>query len=156
MQFWGRLLRTKPSPAIIHDHVNNFIEHGYPDDEREWSLEDRPQGKKSSGDRAAMVKQCEKCFYCHRPAPVCPQCGNVHEIKSREIETMAGEMKEMTRDEREAFRHEIQKRKKEEVRNAKSLESLIALGHSRGYQYPEAWAQKMFSLKNGGYRGKSR
>lgn len=156
MQFWGRMLRAKEKPATIHDHVNNFIEHGYPDDEREWSLEDRPQGKRSGSSGAAMVKQCERCFYCHRPAPQCPQCGNVYEIKSREIDEIDGELREMTKDERELFKRELQKRKKDEVRNAKSLESLIALGHARGYQHPEQWARIQYNLKNGGYRGKSR
>jgi len=55
MQFWGRMLRYKDYPVIINDHVNNHHEHGYPDDDREWTLADRVRKKRSESDEEATV-----------------------------------------------------------------------------------------------------
>jgi DNA repair protein RadD len=149
MQFWGRMLRAKPYPAIICDHVNNCIEHGFPDDEREWTLDDRKQGKKSDAERTVATKQCPQCFRVHHPAPVCVQCGHVYEVKSREIEMMEGELKEMTRAERDALKQESIKKRKMENSEAyrKGFDALVVLGRSRGYQYPEQWAAKLWTLR---------
>lgn len=149
MQFWGRMLRAKDYPAIICDHVNNCIEHGFPDDEREWSLEDRGQGKKASAERTIPTRQCPNCFRVHHPMPICPQCSHVYEIKSRTIEMMEGELKEMTKAEREAMKAQAMQIKKRENSEAykKGLEGLIALGKARGYKYPEGWASKMWTSR---------
>lgn len=157
LQFWGRLLRYKPKPAIINDHVNNWLEHGYPDDEREWTLEDKPQGKRSSS-AAGRTKQCERCFYCHRPLPACPNCGNIYEIKSRELENVDGELKEMTREERAELREYLKQKKKEESKqlrreeaSCRTLADLEALGESRGYA--PGWAIIRFNSRGRRYRG---
>jgi superfamily II DNA or RNA helicase len=139
MQYWGRMLRYKPHPAIIMDHVNNWQEHGLPCAERKWSLEDRNQGKKSS-ERVPPTRQCLQCFHIHTPSPTCPECGYVYIIKSREIEEVSGELEEI--DPKAA----ILERKKEQGR-AQSLEDLIAVGRSRGMKYPSAWASKVLSAR---------
>jgi DNA repair protein RadD len=96
MQFWGRMLRFKPYPAIINDHVNNYLDHQLPCSPRVWSLENREQKKKST-DRVPATRQCPACFYVHPPAPVCPDCGHVYVIKSREIDSVDGELQEIDR-----------------------------------------------------------
>lgn len=152
LQFWGRMLRAKDSPAIIYDHVNNCVEHGFPDDEREWSLEDRQQGKKASSERTIATRQCPNCFRVHHPAPICPQCNHVYEIKSREIESIDGELKEMTKARREAMKAEVQQQRNRENSEAykKGLDGLVALGRARGYNFPEAWASKMWTSRQRG------
>lgn len=94
MQFWGRVLRYKPYPAIINDHVNNYIEHLLPCFDRDWTLDER--SKKKAGEKVPATRQCPKCFYVHPPAPVCPNknppCGHVYEVKSREIEEAEGDL----------------------------------------------------------------
>jgi len=140
MQFWGRMLRAKDKPAVINDHVNNYREHGFPDTDREWTLKDRPQGKRASGERVELMKQCGNCYFAHRPALACPNCGHVYEIKSRELETVAGDLHEMTREEREAFKKKQVSDRKREQAMARTLPELIALGQRRGMSNPSAWA----------------
>lgn len=112
MQKWGRALRKKDEPALIFDHAGNAMRHGLPDDEREWSLQGRDK-KKGKGDetRVAPTKQCSggyrdeartgewmrPCYFTHRPAPRCPNCGAWYEIQSRVIEEVDGQLTEMKR-----------------------------------------------------------
>lgn len=97
LQWVGRMLRYKEKPAIFNDHVNNHVEHGFPDDEREWTLADRAQTKAASEERAIPTRSCLNCFYVHRPAPCCPECGYTYPIKSREIDEVDGELVEFDR-----------------------------------------------------------
>ncbi len=147
LQYWGRGLRYKPYPAMINDHVGNFIENGFPDTEREWQLEDREQGKRATGDRALPVKQCPSCFFCHRPAPICPNCGAIYEINSREIDEVAGELHEMSKEQREAIRMEGIKERKKEQGMARTYEELLALGIKRKMDKPAAWAHMIINSR---------
>lgn len=140
MQYWGRMLRYKDYPALIFDRVNNWQRHGLPCDEREWTLEDRVQSKKAS-DRATPTKQCDSCFHIHKPAPVCPECGNVYEIKSREIDEVEGELQEVSKADIEAARI----RERQEQGKADSLEGLIAIAKKKGYKNPTFWASKVMA-----------
>lgn len=79
--------------AIILDHVGNYARFGMPDDDRLWSLEKRKRNiKKEAAENAEKVKQCPECYYTFGAPPhgqpcVCPHCGYVFPVKSREIET---------------------------------------------------------------------
>lgn len=139
MQFWGRVLRYKLYRAIINDHVNNYIEHGLPCAEREWTLEDREQGTKGGGERAMPVKQCDRCFFVSRPSPQCPNCGNIHPIKSREVDEVDGELQM-------ADKNYIPKKLEQGM--ARDLDALIALGKKRNMQYPHKWAAHVMSARN--------
>ena len=58
--------------AVIIDHVGNYLRHGLPDDEREWSL----QPKKQKTECKVKVKTCPNCFaVVSSGKPVCPDCG---------------------------------------------------------------------------------
>ena len=139
MQFWGRMLRMKEYPAIINDHVNNWVEHGFPCTDRLWTLADRPQ-KKNKATETIATKRCDNCYHLHRPMPKCPECGFVYEIVSREIEEEDGELIEV--DPRKA----IIDRKKEQY-EAKDIDSLAAVGRKRGMKYPEKWAVKVMAAR---------
>ena len=60
--------------AIIIDHVGNYLRHGLPDGEREWTLEQK-DAKQTQKQRIG-VKSCPNC-HAVMPAttPVCPNCG---------------------------------------------------------------------------------
>ena len=117
------------------------MRHGFPDDDFEWSLSAREKKKRGGGGEATIaIKQCDKCFFVHRPAPACPNCGYVYEINYREIEEKEGDLGEI----------DVQRRrwaKKRELWSAKSLESLIELGKARGYKYPDQWAAKIWTAR---------
>lgn len=133
-QKWGRVLRMKEYPALIFDHANNFMEHnGLPDTPREWTLADRD--KKEKGEDTINVRQCEKCFYNFKPAPICPNCGHVLPIDSREIKTVEGELTEIQilAARRQRGREEYQ---------CETLEDWIALAKQRGHQ--TGWAYHRF------------
>lgn len=139
MQFWGRAMRYKPYKAIINDHVNNYIEHGLPCAEREWTLEDRLQGVKGGGEKAMPVSQCVFCYFVSRPSPQCPNCGKMREVKYREIEEVEGELQM-------ADKNYIPKKLEQGM--ARDLDALIAVGKKRGMQYPHKWAAHVLSARN--------
>lgn len=138
MQKYGRALRSKDYPAIILDHAGNASRHGLPDDPREWTLSDRDTGSRTGGDKADPVRQCEVCFFCHAPAPTCPECGFEYPIKSREIEEVDGDLSEVTSSPRKPT-------PAQEQGMAKSLDDLIRLGKLRGYKNPQIWAAKIMT-----------
>ena len=143
MQVWGRTLRMKDEPAIILDHVGNWQENGFPDDDREWTL-DGSKKRASSDEKAEPVRQCDiaggGCGFVHRPAPVCPNCGRVYPIQSREIEQVDGELEEIDR-------AAIVRERKQEQGHAQTLDDLIKVGAARGMKNPAGWARHVFNAR---------
>ena len=139
LQQVGRALRPCPgkTEAIILDHAGNSLIHGLPDDERDWSLDDREK-KKRAEKSEVPVRQCEECFYVYRPAPKCPQCGHAAQIKAREIEVVEGTLAEVKRAEA------VQKRR--EVGKASTLEDFLRIAHERGYK--PGWAHQMMRVRS--------
>lgn len=140
-QWWGRLLRKKDFPANIFDRVNNWTKHGFPCSDREWTLADREQSKKASAERTVPTRQCSQCFFVHTPSPICPECGHVYEIKSRDIDEMDGDLIEIDKDAMKT----IKKGARMEQGRAETLDDLIALGRRKGYKSPSAWAARVLA-----------
>ena len=94
--------------AVIIDHVGNYIRHGFPTQDREWSL-DKPLVKyKNSNDNGELkVRQCQVCFGTFPTAPVCPYCGTVYELTKEEIANIK--------------KIELQKIKEQEIMYARQL-----------------------------------
>lgn len=79
LQMVGRGLRPSPDKdhLVILDHTENWIYHGLPDEDREWSLEPMSLGHDS------WAIECPDCQHCFRPQPqeqkqliaTCPNCG---------------------------------------------------------------------------------
>ncbi|MGI4886119.1 MAG: DEAD/DEAH box helicase [Janthinobacterium lividum] len=144
LQKWGRVLRKKDFPAMIFDHAGNFKVHGFPDDDREWSLAGREKASyDADAESAVLNKQCEVCHFAHRPKPVCPNCGNVYPIQSREVEERDGDLMEV---DREAMR--VAQVKEAE----KKLAILINVAKSKGYKDPEVWAARKMTEEMAGRR----
>jgi DNA repair protein RadD len=73
LQMIGRVLRPFPGKraALIHDHAGNVMRHGFPDDERDYSLT-------ATSQRVRAVKTCPAChqmFGAIRDDGTCPKCG---------------------------------------------------------------------------------
>ena len=152
MQFWGRALRKKDKPAVIIDRVNNFVEHGFPDSERDWDLSDRKQSKKVERN-AEYVRQCPKCYEVHRPQPRCPACEYLYTPEERKIDEYEGETEELDRQMREQMKEALRLQARREQGMARDYPSLYALGVKRGYSNPSAWAYQV--LANRRQRGRS-
>lgn len=66
--------------ALIIDHVGNVFRHGFPDDDRAWSL----AAKKRKSKNEVKVKECPVCFcVIQNTVSECPECGHVFEKKER-------------------------------------------------------------------------
>lgn len=130
MQRWGRALRPAPGKtAVILDHAGNIAAHGFPDDDREWSLEGTKKAKRGEdGAPAPATKTCPKCYAIHRPAPACQVCGEIYEVQARQIEEVAGELAEVTKD----AMSEIRAKQRKQQGRARDLDALVASGVSPG------------------------
>lgn len=146
LQQVGRALRPCEGKdrAIILDHVGNVLTHGMPDEPREWSLagEDRRNRGKKQAEKPVNLKQCEKCYAVHKPAPVCPSCGYKYEVAGRELQQVDGSLQEVSAE--DAAR--IRKEQRKEVGAAKTLEDLLRIERSRGYK--NGWAKHVFMARN--------
>ena len=135
LQQVGRVLRPAPGKehAVILDHVGNVNRHGFPDDHRDWSLDDRM--RRSKGTPAPSVRTCPECFAAFKPAPICPVCGaGCVPIKSRVIRELAGELQEMKR----------RTQQRQQQGQARTLKELIHLGQARGMKNPVGWAKHVY------------
>lgn len=141
LQQVGRALRPceGKAEAIILDHAGNSLRHGLPDDEREWSLEDRERRKKAEPSEVP-VRQCKECFFVYRPAPKCPSCGHVPPVVAREIEVVEGELAEVSRS-----KEMEQRRRRLEERDCETLDDWRALAAQRGYR--PGWAMHRWQAR---------
>lgn len=161
LQQVGRALRVFPgkTEAIILDHVAAIRSHGLPDEDREWSLEgkaDRKRGAANDNEPALTIVTCKQCFTVHRPGPSCPWCGYLYPDKpaGRQLDHQDGDLVEIDAHAKAKMRAmaeqqklEIRKQRKRQERDCKTLEELVELGRSRGYQYPQAWAERMWGFR---------
>lgn len=100
LQQVGRAMRPSHGKdrAIILDHVGNFLRHGFPDDDREWTLEGRRKGEKRQIGRMPITT-CGVCFAAYPPSlGRCPHCNAEREVSGRTIEYVDGNLIEITRD----------------------------------------------------------
>ncbi len=139
LQQVGRALRPYPgkTEAIILDHVGNVVRHGFPDDDRDWSLEGtKGNSKKKSHDKIVRVSQCEQCYFVYETGPEkCPSCGHANPVKERKIEEKTGELKKLEREQIEAARRQHRR----EQGQARTLEELQELAKKTGKSPGWAW-----------------
>lgn len=141
-QMCGRVLRTYTGKdkALILDHVGNAKRHGLPCTEIEWSLEGRDK-KKRDKDGTAPVRTCERCFLT-QPSMIkaCQSCGLEFKITEREITEAEGELAKLDKE-------KMKLQQKREKGSARTLQDLIALGKSRNYKNPHAWASHVYNSR---------
>lgn len=138
LQQVGRVLRPAPGKehALILDHVGNVHRHGFPDDAREWTLDDTRKRGRGGGAAAPSVRTCPSCFAAFRPQLLCPVCGTYTAPPARELRQVGGELEELKR---EAVRG-----RRREQGKAQTLQQLIHLGQARGMKNPVGWAKHVY------------
>jgi superfamily II DNA or RNA helicase len=94
MQMAGRILRPwQDTEALLLDHAGNVDRHGFPHEDREWTLEEGAKKRPAE----VQIKTCPECFVAFQGPWPCPECGHVPEVKEREpIRERAGELAERT------------------------------------------------------------
>jgi DNA repair protein RadD len=145
LQQVGRVLRPAPGKdaAIILDHVGNVLRHGFPDDPRDWSLDDRM--RRSKGTPAPSVRTCPECFAAFKPQPICPVCGaQCQPIKSRKIQQIAGELQQLKRTAK-VIEFEDRHARRTEVGRARTLADLLMVAKNRGYS--PGWAYRIHQAR---------
>lgn len=136
-----RCMRYKEGKiAKIIDCVMNYTKMGFPDDDREWSLEKKLTHRKEfNEDGTLSIRQCENCFRCFQ-GNICPYCKTEHIPKGRELKAIQDvELKQIQAVEKE----EQEKQKKLdriEQGMCKSYQELYELAKKRGYKNPSGWA----------------
>jgi superfamily II DNA or RNA helicase len=106
LQMCGRIMRPYPSKtdALILDHADNVIKHGFPDEEIQWRLEKSSninkeiQKKMTRKDESTPIL-CPACSALFKNSPVCPNCGHRlrHRKKGINVNTKNGTLVEITR-----------------------------------------------------------
>ncbi len=143
-----RSMRYKPDKqATIIDHVANYARFGLPDDDRSWTLDDRPKKHKKQSD-AMPIQTCEFCFaVIPASSTVCPVCGRaieraqteIEEDNSVELEEIHGKLDIKT--EYNTVRYGRMK-----PEEAETVEDSYGIAKARGYKPGWAW----FQAKNRG------
>lgn len=141
LQQVGRGLRPYPGKkdTIILDHAGNTLKHGFPDDDREWSLEGQPKKKKDieddEGRNRLKVRQCPSCYRVHRYADSCPSCGHIYVRGAREVEERDGELRQIDPEARKA----IMAARKAMVEECRTLKDFQDVARRLGYKSGWAW-----------------
>lgn len=149
LQQVGRVLRTHPSKtdALILDHAGACLEHGFPDDEREWTLEGLRKKPKLPSDAVQCVRMCRACFLAYPSTrDKCPECGEPYEVRDTVPEFTAGELQEMTAENRPAYT--IRKLSKN-PRIAELQQTAAEKGYKPGWVFMQA---RKMGLSLGGAR----
>lgn len=137
----------RPAPgkvAILIDSAGNTRQHGFPDDDHEWSLEGREKAGRAANDNGPPPPiTCDVCFrQIKQPVPDrCPGCGKPLRKEAERIEFAEGELLKVSEEDK---RRQRQDRAREQA-EAKTLDQLVALGQLRGYSSPVGWAHKVFA-----------
>jgi DNA repair protein RadD len=117
------------------------MKHGLPDDDREWTLEGHKRnGRKKEADNLVNIRQCPKCYFVHKPLPICPGCGYAYTVAERMPEVKDGELVEIDK-------KRAQKKRSYEEYKCDTYEDFLALGKARGYKGAHAWAKLRAGLR---------
>jgi len=152
LQQCGRILRphaTKKFSTIL-DHVGNTMRHGFPDDEREWSLEGKKKRAKTiDEDPEINVVQCQNCYLMFRRSErICPHCGWEAPVMSREVEQVDGKLRKISKEEMRQIRFD-RRNVVYKARTEKELNELAKeKGYSKGWVYYIMKARKEKEEKN--------
>ena len=124
--------------------MGNIKRLGLPCLEFEWSLKGKKERKRKVNETEDSVWVCEHCFSVN-PGKVrfCSNCEKEKSVKSITIKEVEGELKEI---EKENIKRQKKIKKKEQAM-AQTLEDLIKLGFSRGYEHPYSWASRVYNSR---------
>jgi superfamily II DNA or RNA helicase len=127
-QMMMRPMRPQENPAILLDHVNMLMNHGFPDDEHDWSLDGH--GKMIEG--ATPMVRCPSCFFAGRPCRVCPDCG--HEFRGEGVPVMGRQVDEVAGEIEEVDVAAMRRARSIEEGRARTVPELAHVAVARGYR----------------------
>lgn len=138
LQQCGRLARPAPGKEYytLLDHVGNTQRFGMPHEAREWELTSDVIKKKKT--EAPGIRVCPKCFAASSArALICIECGNVFEVKPRQIvEERDGELVELTAE-------QIARKKERQPQGQATLQQLRDIERIKGYK--PGWSDHVYA-----------
>lgn len=143
-----RCMRYQPGKtAKIIDMVGNYTRVGLPDEEREWSLgQPLKRRPRLDGDGNFYLRCCPECYMTFQTAPVCPFCGAVYPLHSREIQAKEEIRLAQITAEEAARVAEEKKKRRQEVGRARTYPELMKIAQERGYS--RGWVYQMLRARN--------
>ena len=99
VQMAGRGLRPYPDKenCIVIDHAGLVFNHGFLDDDVEWTLEGKEKAweKKVVREKEEKILDCELCGFLFSGSSRCPQCGTELKNYNKRISTTDDELVEL-------------------------------------------------------------
>lgn len=138
VQMMMRPMTSQDGTAIILDHAGimvnheSKINHGFPDDDREWSLTASVKAKKS--ETVIPTSTCRNCFAVFRYRPECPYCGHVRDVEGRHLAEVAMEMRAIDPEIIRANEEASRKQARRDEGMAKTIPELAKIAKERGYK----------------------
>ena len=126
------------------DHSGSVYRHGFIDEDQNWTLTHGCEVEATSGvaeDSEAKVIICEGCFRSYSGSNICPECGKMHNPKSRYVETINGRLGLVDKKTKEV--------NKTVEYNSDYKENFYAelLGYAYVKHYSEGWAKWKYKSK---------
>lgn len=113
LQFSMRCLNPrKGKTAIIIDHVDNFLNFGLPDNDRDWkqAIVTKDKRKTANSDNGPALAQCSYCFGTFYRKDIhdgcCPLCGHALEKENKDYKIVNVDLQEIK--ENQAVKHRKQ------------------------------------------------
>lgn len=138
VQMMMRPMTSQDTTAVILDHASVMVNHdgtlnhGFPDDDREWSLSGSVAFRKS--ERVIPTCTCGNCFGVFRYAPRCPYCGHGRDIEGRSLPEVAIEMAAIDPEKIRAAQEAERKSARREEGMARTVADLVKIAKERGYK----------------------
>jgi len=131
--------------SLLIDLAGNSLRFGFPEDHREWSLDDwDPTEPKPA---ALAIRRCEQCWCVFRTTkPECPQCGDPYVPTQREIKERKAELVERQREAKDAAVERWRKSQGDDERRARYM-ALVEKARTMGYK--PNWAAVMLNKTTG-------
>lgn len=147
LQMVGRALRPFPGKpdCLILDHVLCTIEHGFVDEEREWSL--AAGVERADAEKVPSVARCKQCGHTFYSGPdLCPNCGAPIPKQPREIRHLDGELEELQRAQKQEAIENWRTRITPEKKKVRYLE-LRRQARDKGYKPTYAFVKYKVEFK---------
>lgn len=142
IQMMMRGMRPQDGVSVILDHAGIMakldqsgkfvLNHGFPDDDREWSLSGSV--KKKSSESVIPTSTCGQCWATFRIAPKCPYCGHERDVSGRSLSEIEAEMEAIDPEKIRAAQEAERKNARRQEGMAKTLTDLCAVAKERGYK----------------------
>lgn len=138
VQMMMRPMTSQDGTAVILDHAgimvnsNGTINHGFPDDDREWSLTGSVAATKD--EKTIPTSTCGSCFAVFRHRPSCPYCGHERDQEGRHLEEVAMEMAALDPEKIREAQEIARKNARRSEGMAKTIPELAAIAKDRGFK----------------------